>query len=468
MRGAMDEIEADVAVVGAGLSGLVAAADLKAAGLEVAIVEARDRVGGRLLNETLTDGRVIDLGGAYFGPAGHVIAELARSLDVASYATYDEGDSRLFDGHRARSFRGFLPGVALPARLDAAQAVARLERMGRTVPLGEPWAAPRAAEWDAQTLWSWTQANMATDAGRGLLNLASQTMCGAEAAEVSLLHTLSYASSNGGFQYVLAVTEGSQQRRFVGGAQGLCLRLAQALEGELHLERAVARVEHGADSVRLTGPGFTCRARWAVLALPVPLAGRLVYDPPLPNARDQLAQRMTPGSTIKVFAVYDYPFWRARGLNGQAVRVDAEGFARAVLDATPPEGDPGVLEVFVVGEAARRFGRSGSEQATEAVLAELAAYFGPEATRPDRVIVQNWLEEPYTRGCYHSFAQCGVYRAFGKALRTPIGRLHVAGSESGGHAMGSMGGAVDGGRRAAAEIVAAQAGLPAPRHTVSI
>ena len=455
------KLETDVIVVGAGLSGLVAARELERAGLHVLLLEARERVGGRLLNADLGEGRVIDLGGAYFGPAGHVIDGLSRDLGVDSYFTYEEGRSQLDTGKRIARYRGFIPRLGLFTLLDALQVLRRFERLGKTIPLGEPWAAKNADEWDSQTVWSWTRRNAMTSTGRRLMNLACEGMFGASAGEVSLLHALSYSSSNGGAQYILAVHEGSQQRRFVGGAQGICQRLAADLKGELRLGSPVRDVVHEKDRVTLKGEGFAATARHAVMALPVPLAGRLNYEPALANRRDQLAQRMTPGSTIKCFAVYDEPFWRANDLNGQAASIATNALARAILDATPPPGDPGVLEVFVVGAAARRFTELRPGEAREVILAELERFFGPEARKPRDFIVQNWIEEPYTRGCYHAFAQCGVYRAFGPALRESVGRLHWAGSESGAHAMGSMGGAVEAGRRAAAEVVAADAAAEA-------
>src|SRR3712207_4263162 len=88
--------EADAVVVGAGLAGLTAARDLTAAGASVVVLEARDRVGGRTLNEPLGDGKVVEVGGQWIGPTQDRLAALARDLGVETFPTYDQGE-RIFE-----------------------------------------------------------------------------------------------------------------------------------------------------------------------------------------------------------------------------------------------------------------------------------------------------------------------------------------------------------------------------------
>jgi monoamine oxidase len=121
-----------------------------------------------------------------------------------------------------------------------------------------------------------------------------------------------------------------------------------------------------------------------------------------------------------------------------------------------------VLSAFVVGSAARTMTRLPAAERREIVLATCARFFGARALKPRDYVEQNWMDEEFTRGCYHGCAVTGAYTAFGRALREPIGRIHWAGSETGIHQMGSMGGAVDSGRRVAREILAVDAGEPAP------
>lgn len=454
-RHVLDEpqIEADVAIVGAGLAGLTAARELKAAGQTVCVLEARERVGGRLLGHPLGDGKVADLGGEYFGDTSTAIAALARSAGVRGFATFDDGEKITYVRGRRVQYTGLVPRLNPLALADFGQAAARLERLVRSIPDGAPWAAPNARRLDSQTFWSWCRRNLATAGGRALMAMATECAYCAPPSDMSLLHVLYYAKVSGGFLYLMDVGGGIQRYRFEGGAHGIARRLAERLADEVRLGAVVSRVEQHADSVVVSGPGFEARARRVVVAIPPTLAGRIDYEPALPGYRDQLTQRMPAGAAIKCLAIYDEPFWRAAGLSGQLT--SADGPVRVTFDTSPPDGRPGVLAVFVTGSAARAMTRVPKRERRRAVLDTLVGAFGPAAARPDELVEQNWIDEAFTRGCYHGYAPPGVYTAYGPALREPAGRIHWAGTETGVHQMGSMGGAVDSGRRVAREILAA-------------
>src|SRR5512133_1161592 len=98
--------DADLAVVGAGLAGLAAARTAAAAGAKVVVVEARDRVGGRTLNEEIGDGRVVEVGGQWIGPTQDRLAALARELRVDTFPTHGEGENVIEYAGRLRRYRG--------------------------------------------------------------------------------------------------------------------------------------------------------------------------------------------------------------------------------------------------------------------------------------------------------------------------------------------------------------------------
>jgi monoamine oxidase len=467
-----EQLEADVAIVGAGLAGLVAARRLLAAGLQPLVLEARDRVGGRILGEEIGDGKVVEVGGQWIGPGQERIAALAAELGVGTFPTHDEGRHLIEVGGRRASYTGALTDARLGllrdlssavsplAMADLEQARARLDRMAREVPLEAPWAAAKARRWDEQTFAGWVRRNTRTAAARRLFELATEAVWAAEPADVSLLHVLFYTHSGGGFNALVGTGGGAQQDRFHGGSQRLPLLLAEQLGAErLRLGSPVVRIEHGSAGVvvraggREAGVDVSVCASRAIVALPPTLAGRISYDPPLPALRDQLTQRMPQGTVIKTMAIYEEPFWRREGLSGQAA-TDV-GPARVVFDNSPPDGSPGVLLGFLEGRLAREWGARPAPARRQAVLAGHARLFGARAARPERFVERVWADEEWTRGCYGCLMTTGGWTEYGRALRAPVGPLHWAGAETATVWSGYMDGAVQSGERACEEVAVA-------------
>lgn len=446
--------EADVAVVGAGLAGLSAARALAAAGASVVVVEARDRVGGRTLNEPLADGKVLEVGGQWIGPTQERLAQLARELGVETFPTWTAGENVLEAGGALRHYRGTVPRLGAHVLADVAQAQWRLDRMARAVPPEAPWEAPRAERWDGQTFATWLRRNVATGAARTLMRLGIEAVWAVEPEDVSLLHVLFYIHSAGSFDLLLDTEGGAQQDRFIGGSQLVSLRLAEELGGErVALGAPVRRIGHGAGGVEVGADGLKLRARRAILAIPPVLTARIAYDPPLPGYRDGMTQRMPQGAVVKCMAVYDEPFWRADGLSGQAL--SDTGPAKITYDNSPPDGSPGVLLGFLEGRQARELGRLDAGARRDAVLGGFARLFGARASRPERFVERSWAEEEWTRGCYGCSFTTGGWTGYGRALREPIGPLHWAGAETATVWNGYMEGAVRSGERAAREVLAA-------------
>lgn len=441
--------QADVVVVGAGLAGLVAARDLLAAGRSVRVLEARDRVGGRLLNHDLGAGAIVELGGQWVGPTQLQALELVRELGLATHPTHADGQHLFERGGRVTRYRGAIPRISPAVLADVAQAQARLDRMARRVPLDAPWRAPAARAWDGQTAETWISRACLTAGAKDLFRLGVEAVWAADAADVSLLHLLFYTHSAGGFDALIGTEGGAQQDRIVGGSQELALRLAARLgEGVVRCSAPVRRI--AGDVVEADGISVRCDA--VIVAIPPTLAGRIDYDPPLPGLRDQLTQRMAQGSVVKCMAAYDEPFWREDGLSGQATSIT--GPVKVVFDNTPfGDGRPGVLLGFLEGNQARELGDWDAGARRTAVLDGFARLFGERARNPIGYVEKVWADEPWTRGCYGCFMGPGAWTSVGRALRAPVGRIHWAGAETATIWSGYMDGAIQSGRRAAAEVI---------------
>ena len=438
-------------VVGAGLAGLVAARDLVTRGHSVVVVEARDRVGGRVVNQPTVDGAMLELGGQWVGPTQDRVIALAEDLGEKLFPTYNEGDNVVVYRGRHRHYRGAIPKLPALVLADIGQAQLRLDRMAKSVPLDEPWQSSRAERWDGETVETWLRRHVHTRGAREMLRLAVRAVFATEAADLSLLHFLFYSHSGGFLDRLLGVRGGAQESRIVGGSQVLATGLAERL-GLVHCGFPVRRVVQDADGVTVEGEGLTVQARRVVIAIPPVLAGRLDYEPALPPWRDQLTQKLPMGSVIKCMAVYDEPFWRAQGLTGQST-CDV-GPVQLTFDNTPPSGSPGVLLAFVEGAHARELSPSSPRERRDAVVACLERAFGRAAADPSEFLELDWAAEPFSRGCYGAHLAPGVLTQFGPALREPCGRIHWAGTETATVWAGYMDGAVQSGERVAVEVAA--------------
>ena len=445
--------ETEVVVVGAGLAGLVAARELAAEGREVLVVEARDRVGGRTLNEPIGDGKVVEVGGQWIGPGQDHLAALAEDLGVETFPTYGEGENLIEHNGRLRRYRGTIPKLSPLILLDVEQAQRRLNRMARKVSLEAPWDSPGAGELDGQTAGTWVRRHVHTAGGRALLQLGIEAVWAAQPEDISLLHLLFYIRSAGSLELLFDTEGGAQQDRFVGGSQRVSERVAEELgPNRVLLASPVRRISHGGSGVRVEAGEHTVTARRAVVAVAPSLAGRIEYDPPLPGLRDQLTQRTPLGTVAKCMAIYDEPFWREEGLSGQAT--STRGPVKLTYDNSPPDGRPGVLLGFLEGTQAREAGEMPAAERRNAVLDCFARLFGERAHTPDRYVERLWAEEQWTRGCYGAHLPPGTWTGYGRALREPIGPIHWAGAETAKVWNGYMDGAVRSGEDAAREVLA--------------
>lgn len=448
-------IDTDVAVIGAGLAGLTAARELRRAGVDVVVLEARDRVGGRTLNHRLGDqfgDAVVEVGGQWIGPNHTRIRALIDQLGIATFDTYDDGAKLWEHDGRVRRYRGEVPKAGLVRLADAQIALTRLERMARRVDPAAPWSAKRALDWDRQTVASWVQRHVRTSLGRSFIGLACEAVWAADAADLSLLHLLTYTSSNHGLAQLISTRGGAQQTRIVGGAQQISSAMAAELGDAVHLGVAVRSIRCR-DGVEIRADTATVRARRVIVAMSPALAGRLSYDEPLPADRDQLTQRMPNGSVIKCMAVYDEPFWRADGLSGQGVSLS--GPVKVFFDNSPPSGTPGVLLGFLEGNQARAYARLDPAARRGAVVDCFTRMYGSRAAQPLDYVEKVWAADEWTRGCYGAFMPPNTWTTHGHALREPVGPIHWAGAETAIESMGYMDGAVASGERAAAAVRAA-------------
>lgn len=449
----MGDVRVDVVVVGAGFAGLTAADLLRRAGRTVAVLEARDRVGGRTCTEE-HHGTWIDLGGQWIGPGQDRIAGLVDELGFATYPQLEDGDDVVLDATGPRRLASYALGFSDEELVAYLELVGALEAIAEQVPLEAPWTAPDAEAWDATTLADWVRTRAVPDRVAGLFEVAVRAVFAAASSQLSLLHAAHYVHSADGWSKLTDSEGGAQQDRIVGGVQPVAEALAARLpEGSVHLGTAVERIEQGPDGVTVAAGDLTVTAERVVVALPPTMAGRLRYEPPLPARRDQLVQHMPQGSVVKFHVLFDEPWWRDEGLSGTVLSPDEA--IGVTFDCTPPAGTPGLISGFFEGPAAVAAGEQTVEERRDVVVDVLARAMGERARDVLAYVDRDWSAEPFTRGCYGAHLPPGGWTVYGPALREPVGRIHWAGTETAERWTGYIDGAIDSGQRVAAEVLAA-------------
>jgi monoamine oxidase len=452
----------DVVVVGAGLSGLVAAHRLRGHGLRVRVLEARERVGGRLVTATTPSGATVDLGGQWGGASHHGLAALVQQLGLATFPSHYDGLG-LFHWHGKacsapiasdlrQSFLFFEPD-ALPLNPVAIAAARRIKAefdgLVAQVPPLSPWTMAAAERLDRQTIASWMEAR--SDHPIAQLPLRWLALVGGsggfEPAESSILHLA--------WTQAVAPQEENPESWLVHGGMGqVPQRLAQQLgESVVQLGNPVVAINQDANAVRVHGAdGCGHQAAVAIVAIPPPLRSGIRFEPDLPPEQRALLQRSPMGCMAKWLAVYARPFWREQGQNGLAL--GDLPWLDLVADSSPPCGTPAILAGFVAGPRAIRLGQLAPAQRRAAVLADLEACWGPEAARPLDLIEQDWTQDSWSTGAFTTYLSPGAWTGFGPAWRQGHGRVLWAGTEMATRWPGYGEGAILAGEEAADQALA--------------
>ncbi len=431
----------DVVVIGAGLAGLVAARELRKGGADVLVVEARDRVGGRTLNQPL-GGYVAEAGGQFVGPTQTEILSLARELGIGTFPTYADGQTVVLFGGQ-RSVATSLDGLLSP---ETRRLISRLDEMAEEVPLDAPWTAVRATEWDATTLADWLRGVGAGPDVVFTFELAVAATLGARTSDISLLWYLFYLHSAGGYDALESIRGGAQDSRLEGGAQAVSLKLAADLQGALRLGTPVQRIVNRNADVVVEAGGEQISARRAIVAMMPADARRLEFSPALPDARATLNERWPDtAKAFKASVAYDEPFWRSEGLSGISV---SDGVLLLTFDNSPNDGSVGILVAF----AERAALPDTADERRDVVVAAFGELFGARALEPIDYAELDWAKEQWSAGCVSPVGK-SLLAEVGSALREPVGPIHWAGTETSDVWNGYMDGAVRSGKRAAQEVL---------------
>uniref|UniRef100_A0A2K6GJ05 Amine oxidase n=1 Tax=Propithecus coquereli TaxID=379532 RepID=A0A2K6GJ05_PROCO len=452
------------------LPGMAAAKLLHDSGLNVIVLEARNRVGGRtytLRNEKV---KYVDLGGSYVGPTQNRILRLAKELGLETYKVNEV--ERLIHHVKGKSypFRGPFPPVWNPiVYLDHNNLWRMMDAMGQEIPSDAPWKAPLAEEWDRMTMKELLDKICWTKSAKQLATLFVNLCVTAETHEVSALWFLWYVKQCGGTTRIISTTNGGQERKFVGGSGQVSERIMELLGDQVKLERPVISIDHTGENVLMKTLNHEIyEAKYVISAVPPTLGMKIHFNPPLPMMRNQLITRVPLGSVIKCIVYYKEPFWRKKDYCGTMIIEGEEAPISYTLDDTKPDGNYAaimgdeclfhfffsflpsfsLLSIFFPNRMKK--------------LCELyAKVLGSQEALKVRLLPNPFLREGNL--CFLTYNGTDHFYLFAfvsRVLRQPVGRIYFAGTETATHWSGYMEGAVEAGERAAREVLHAMGKIP--------
>ena len=433
----------DVAVLGAGLGGLAAARDLARGGAEVVVLEARNRVGGRVEAVTLPDGRTVQAGGEVFGREHRAYGELVGELGLTIEPSYVADPGQISWGlHEGVYVGDEAPWMSDPEREDAQRVEREFIRLAATVDPDDPWRHPDARRLDELSLGAWLRELGAVPAVLRRHELASLSLACDGPDRTSLLAQLrKHATLAGHRFYDLDEWEGL---RVAEGSAAVALAMADELADQVRLGAVVRALDVGPTSAQMTlAGGEQIRAEAVVCAIPAgPL--REVEISGLSDARLRSLRAQRHALAAKVVVAYEEPFWQRAGQNGLAE-------TEWLFGSTWPQR-PGVLSLLVPPERFSAFLAAPVDVRRATVLDGLAALYGERAREPSALLERAWGADPFTLGYIAGWAPGDLGRV-GPLHGTHEPPFYVAGSDH--WVAGYMEGAVKTGREAAGAALGA-------------
>lgn len=444
-------IDVDVVVIGAGATGLSAAYRLTQAGRSVAVLEARERVGGRLWTDEV-DGVDLEIGGQWVSPDQEALLAMLDELGLETFERYREGESVYIgrDGVRG-TFTGEVLPVSAKVESEMDRLTVLLDELSAHMDPAQPWAMPGAVELDQMSFAAWLEDNTDEPEARDNIGMfIAQAMLTKPAHAFSALQAVHMAASAGSFSN-LVDSEFILDKRVVGGLQQVPLRLAERLGDVVRTSHDVEKVVWSDEGVSVTSGDLTVKARYVIVAVPPTAVTRIRFVPPLPTIQRETRQHQSFGQVIKVHATYETPFWREAGLSGTAFSPYL--VVHEAYDNTNHGDDRGTLVGFVSDLQADEVLRLDADDRRDTILASLARYFGPQAQQPLTYFESDWTSEELGSGAYGASFDLGGMTRFGPRLREPAGPIQIGSSDVAGLGFQHVDGALRVGAELAANIL---------------
>lgn len=438
-----------VIVVGAGFAGLAAAYELAAAGFDVTVVEARNRVSGRVLSTgEFVKGKNIELGGELIGSNHHAWLHYASvfGLEFIDVTEDEELDAPIaLDGKLLSNEEAAALWEEMDAMLKQMNADAE-----KIADADQPWLSPEVLFADKMSVYDWIQKQPVSDLCKRAVAAMLTNDNAVDVKKQSYLGMLSAIKGGEGDKY----WTDSEVYRCKGGNMRLAQALAHHLGSRINLGLAATAITTTASGVTVKcRDGRTIDADEVVLAVPPSVWSKISM-----NVSDDYKIQM--GTAVKHFSRFEKPYWLDNKLSPFSI---GNGVVGWTWDGTDNQGDSvgHCLTAFTGGPKAAEVVAMSAEDRKSAYSNELEQRYpgykkGVQEARP-----MLWPEEPWTMAGY-SFPAPGQVTTVARKLYEGIGRLHFAGEHTSMSFAGYMNGGLESGRRVARQITEKQKAQPAP------
>ncbi|KAI2909592.1 hypothetical protein CBS147371_9482 [Aspergillus niger] len=450
----------DVLVIGAGLSGLMAAETTLQSGHSCIVLEGRDRVGGKTWTCPLPSGTgVVDLGAAWINDTNQsMMYELARRAGADLIEQNTTGNCLLQreDGAITAFPYGQTPCITpqIVKEIEAIRDTAEQDCQSLST------SRPQSPALDSLSFLAYLHSRNASPIAAANASVWTRAMLGQEPQDISALYFLNYCKSGGGLLQMRSDRKhGAQYLRVRQGTQIFAKTLAESLPTDTirfgQRVVGITQVQKGVNYVQ-TESGLVVKARKVICSVPTPVLKTIKFEPQLPAAKQLLVDSFRYGYYTKVMLSFRTAWWADRGFCGLAQSF--VGPASIYRDTSSPEDGKWVLTAFLAGDAGRNWSALGSQRERElALLEQLGAIYG-DKDLPKREFVEalghEWSTEELSGwGCPCPALPPGVLTLAGDALREPFRDVHFVGTETAEEWKGYMEGAVRSGKRGAAEAV---------------
>ncbi len=422
-----------ILVIGAGFSGLATAHELRSAGYDVTVLEARNRVGGRVVTFTdLVPGKHVEGGGELIGSNHPTWVSYAEKFKL-SFLDVTEEDLEfpiVLGGKRLTGDESEKLWEEIDATVNAMNADA-----AKVTDAFQPWLTPGAEALDRRTLGSWVAELQASPLCKTAIDAMMSADNGVRSEWQSYLGNLAMVKGGGGEKF----WTDSEVYRCAGGNQSLATRLAAAIGADrIKLRTIVRRIDHGASGVRVTlASGEMLGADDVVLAVPPSVWSKIGVEPALPG---QLAPQM--GTNVKYLMALRGPFWRRAEL---APDLLSDGPINWTWHQTDGQKGAGAsICAFSGATSADAVREWPAAERTASYMRELGKVYTGLRANFVKSRFMDWPGDAWTKASY-SFPAPGQVTTMGPLLRNGVGHVHFAGEHTCYAFVGYMEGALNSG-----------------------